>query len=188
MRLFTAIEIPAEMLMRVERLTSALRGEALVKWSPNVYLHITTKFIGEWPEPRLPDLNDVLSGLFRRQRFEIELKGLGWYPSETSPRVLWLGVDGGEPLQALAKEMEERLLAIGVQKEERAYSPHLTLARMKDPVPLRRLREKVEEMQPAAMGSFSAGAFSLFRSLPGSNASIYQKLYEYQFASAQAAP
>src|ERR1700760_3160588 len=56
MRLFTALELSPEVLIRLERLTSVLRPEALINWSPLDNLHITTKFIGEWPETRLDDL------------------------------------------------------------------------------------------------------------------------------------
>jgi RNA 2',3'-cyclic 3'-phosphodiesterase len=187
MRLFTAIDLPPELLVRLERLLSALRAEALIKWSPLDNLHVTTKFIGEWPEARLDELHGELAALAPREPFMLELKDLGWFPNERSPRVLWLGVHGDEALATLARETELRLEALGIAREERRFSPHLTLARIKNPVPLRRLREKVQEMQPAALGTFSVSHFSLFRSDPGSNASIYRKLRDYRFESAMAA-
>jgi RNA 2',3'-cyclic 3'-phosphodiesterase len=189
MRLFTAIDLPADVLVRLERLLTALRPEALIKWSPLDNLHVTVKFIGEWPESRLEELNEVLSTLAPREPFAIELKQLGWFPNERSPRVLWVGIQGGNPLLELVHETEERLQAtLGIKKEDRPFVPHLTVARIKNPVPLRRLRHRVEEMQPAALGSFMAAHFALFRSDPGSNASIYRKLREYRFISALAAP
>src|SRR5579875_2248423 len=98
MRLFTAIDLPSEMLLRLERLISALRPEALIKWSPIDNLHITTKFIGEWPEVRLPELTAALSAMHPITPFDIQIKDLGWFPHERSPRVLWAGVHGGEAL------------------------------------------------------------------------------------------
>jgi RNA 2',3'-cyclic 3'-phosphodiesterase len=187
MRLFTAIDLPQEILLRLERLVTALRPEALIKWSPLDNLHITTKFIGEWPEARLGELNAVLLDVAPRRPFEIEVRDLGWFPNERSPRVLWAGIYGGEPLRTLAHDTEERLVALGVSREPREFSPHLTLARIKGPVPLRGLRQRVQEMQPAAIGKFEACRFTLFRSDPGSNASIYRKLHEYNFESAMAA-
>lgn len=187
MRLFTAIDLPQEALLRLERLVAALRPEALIKWSPLDNLHITTKFIGEWQESRLEELNEALLEVAPRKSFEIELKDLGWFPNERSPRVLWAGVHGGEPLKTLARETDERLSALGVSRDEREFSPHLTLARIKNPVPLRSLRQKVQEMQPAALGIFEVSRFALFRSDPGSNASIYRKLREYRFEAALAA-
>ena len=60
MRLFTAIDPSADVLLRLERLMSALRPEALIKWSPLDNLHVTIKFIGQWPESRLEELDDAL--------------------------------------------------------------------------------------------------------------------------------
>jgi 2'-5' RNA ligase len=186
MRLFTAIDLPGEILLRLERLISALRAEALINWSPLANLHVTTKFIGPWPEQRLEELHTALSSIPPRQPFEIELKNLGWFPNARSPHTFWIGVHG-EALNQLQRETEESLVPLGIARENREFSPHLTLARIKTPVPLRRLHEKVEEMQPAALGRFSATHFALYRSDPGSNASIYRKLRDYRFESALAA-
>ena len=187
MRLFTAIDLPSDILLRLDRLLIALRPEALIKWSPLDNLHVTTKFIGEWPEARLEELHETLLAASPRDSFDVELKDLGWFPNERSPKVLWVGVHGGEPLARLVRDTEARLEKLGIRKEDREFSPHLTLARIKNPVPLRGLRQKVQEMQPAALGSFQASHFCLFRSDPGSNASIYRKLREYRFESALAA-
>lgn len=187
MRLFTAIDLPPEIVYRLERLLMLLRPEALIKWSPLDNLHITTKFIGEWPESRLDELHEALASVGSRESFEIAIQGLGWFPNDRSPRVLWAGVHAGDELRALVHETQESLAKIGVARDDRAFSPHLTLARIKSPVPLQGLRRRVAELQPAALGSFRASHFSLFRSEPGSNASIYRKLREYKFESALAA-
>jgi RNA 2',3'-cyclic 3'-phosphodiesterase len=191
MRLFTGIDLPSDILLRLERLISALRPEALIKWSPLDNLHVTTKFIGEWPESRLEELHNALASIPGREPFEIEIKNLGWFPNERSPRVLWAGVYDGQPpgeaLMRLAQETDAKLEELGIKKEDRPFSPHLTLARIKNPVPLQRLRQRVAEMLPAAIGSFPVSRFVLYRSEPGSNASIYRKLGEYKFESAMAA-
>ena len=181
MRLFTAIDLPSDILTRLDRLISALRPEALINWSPLDNLHVTTKFIGEWPDKHLHELHQELGGLPVRKAFQLELKELGWFPHERSPRVLWIGVQGGEELAQLARETEERLIRLGIKKEERTFTPHLTLARIKSPVPLARLRARVQELQPAALGHFTVSQFSLFRSDAGSNASIYRRLSDYKF-------
>jgi RNA 2',3'-cyclic 3'-phosphodiesterase len=186
MRLFTAILLPPETLLRLERLLSALRPEALISWSPLDNLHITTKFIGSWPENRIAELDAALAGIPARASFDIQLHDLGWYPDNRSPRVLWAGVKNCPALLDLAKDIEARLETLGIAKEDRAFSPHLTLARIKHAVPLNRLRERVDELRPADLGSFRAQAFSLFRSDPGSNASVYRSLRDYRFESAAA--
>ncbi|MDQ2712954.1 MAG: RNA 2',3'-cyclic phosphodiesterase [Acidobacteriota bacterium] len=187
MRLFLAIDLPHQVLFRLDRLLSALRPEALITWSPLDNLHITTKFIGEWPENRIHELHVALLELPPRDSFEVELSGLGWFPNKRSPRVLWAAVDGGESLKSLAHDVEDRLAELGIKPEEREFSPHLTLARIKHPAPLGRLRQKVEEMQKIEIGKFPVSHFTLFRSDPGSNSSIYRKLHEYKFEAALAA-
>jgi 2'-5' RNA ligase len=186
MRLFTAIDLPKEILLRLERLMVELRTEAPIRWSPLDNLHVTTKFIGPWPEERLEELHAALSSIPPRNPFELELKKLGWFPNARSPHTFWIGVEG-EGLHQLALATEEKLEPLGIAREARKFSPHLTLARIKTPVSLRRLREKVEELQPAALGHFSVSHFSLYRSNPGSNGSVYTRLRDYRFAPALAA-
>jgi RNA 2',3'-cyclic 3'-phosphodiesterase len=183
MRLFTAIDPSADVLLRLERVITALRPEALIKWSPLDNLHITIKFIGQWPESRLQELDDALTSLLPRDPFEAEVKELGWFPNERSPHVLWAGVDGGEPLLRLARDTEERLADLGISKENRSFAPHLTLARIKNPVPLARLRKRVQEFKLTSLGKFPVAQFALFRSDPGSNSSIYRKIRVYGFES-----
>ena len=187
MRLFTGIDLAPEILLRLERLITALRPEALIKWSPLDNLHVTIKFIGEWPESDLDRLHEVLASLPPREPFSVEIRDLGWFPNERSPRVLWAGIHGGEALESLAQDVEQRLETLGINKEGRVFAPHLTLARIKNPVPLQRLRQKVKEMQPAALGHFSVSRFVLFRSEPGSNASIYRRLREYALEPTESA-
>jgi len=187
MRLFIAIDLPPEVQLRLERLLSALRPEALIKWSPLDNLHITTKFIGEWPESRMDELHAALAAIIPREPFDIHLRDLGWFPNERAPRVLWAGVHACAELLELIRQTEDRLVALGIRKEERPFSPHLTLARIKHPVPLARLRQRVAELQPAELGVFQAAYFTLFRSDPGSNASIYRRLRDYRFEAALAA-
>lgn len=187
MRLFTALDLPGDILLRLERLLSTLRPEAVVKWSPLDNLHITTKFIGEWPEERLDQLDEVLQRLRFRQPIDVELHDLGWFPNSHSPRVLWAGAYGGAELNDLANKTEEALLGLGIAKEPHGFAPHLTLARIKSAVPLQRLRTRVQELQSAPIGKFRASNFYLYRSEPGSNASIYRKLRTYPFEPVKAA-
>jgi 2'-5' RNA ligase len=187
MRLFTAIDPSADVLLRMERMISALRPEALIKWSPLDNLHITIKFIGQWPESRLEELDGALISLLPRQPFEVEVKGLGWFPNERSPRILWAGVQRADPLLTLARDTDECLAGLGIPKEERSFAPHLTLARIKSPVPLDRLRQRLQEVKAASLGNFPVAQFALFRSDPGSNSSVYRKVRVYEFESAAAA-
>ena len=187
MRLFTAIDLPQPVLTRVERLLSALRGEAQLKWSPVDNLHITTKFIGEWPEARLGELTEALACLPQEGALEIGLKQMGWFPHERAPLVLYLAVERNPALTALAERTSECLARLGVPPETRSYAPHLTLARVKHPVPLGRLKERLAELQAAEVGRFPVSSYALYRSDRGSNASVYRKLKEFRLEAAMAA-
>jgi 2'-5' RNA ligase len=181
MRLFTGIDLPEEIRARLERLLMHLRPAAHLKWSPIYNLHLTVKFLGEWPEEKMPQLDGALGGLLQRQPIPAHVKGLGWYPNAYHPRVFWAGVAAGPGLETLVHDTDHALAPIGIAPETRAYSPHLTLARIKDPVPLQALRGAIEKLDSLDFGSFVADRFFLFRSQPGSAGSIYTKLSEYRF-------
>lgn len=174
MRLFTAIDLPEKMRAQLGELLARLKPLAKLRWSPVENLHITTKFIGEWPEARLDEMKSALSGVRVNESIEIAVRGLGWFPDAKRPRVFWTGVDGGRPLSALALATEQAVAALGVAMEERAYSPHLTLARIKEPV---RLDEVVEAAGEPNLGRFEASAFFLYLSANGK----YSKLAEFSF-------
>lgn len=187
MRLFTAIDLPPDVLLRLERLLAALRPEANVNWSPVDNLHITTKFIGDWPESRLPEIDRALQTITALQPFTLSLENLGWFPNERSARVLWAGVKECSSLTLLANETETALEGLGISKEARPYSPHLTLARIRQPVALDSLKRKLRAMQPLCIGSCPVTRFVLYQSRPGSNASLYVKLHEYSLSASLAA-
>ena len=170
MRLFVAIDIPAEIKDALRCFVSRLRPTAKIGWSPVDNLHITTKFIGEWPEPRLDEMRRVLTSVPIAGAIDITVKGLGWFPNPRRPRVFWAGVEGGEPLGTLAQATEQVAAELGVPVEERAYSPHLTLARIREAIQLERLHQTIESLPTGCgfdFGSFSATQFFLYLSAGG---------------------
>ncbi len=108
-----ASTLPEDILERLERLLMHLRPAAHLKWSPVYNLHLTLKFIGEWPEEKLPELQTALCSIAPRAPIPAEVKGLGWYPNPHHPRVFWAGVQGGEPLVTLVRDIEARTRAFG---------------------------------------------------------------------------
>jgi len=92
---------------------------------------------------------------------EIAVKGIGWFPNPSRPRVFWVGVDGGEPLRALARATDQAAAGLGVPFEERPYAPHLTLARIREAVPLEALHDALRT--PPAGTGFDFGAFRASR-------------------------
>jgi 2'-5' RNA ligase len=161
MRLFTGIDLREDVRERLERLLMHLRPCAHLKWSPVYNLHVTLKFIGEWAEDKLPGLETALRSLPPRDPIPAEVKGFGWYPNPHHPRVFWVGVQGGEGLTALAKDIDSALGPLGIPREERPFNAHLTLARIKEPAPLQALRTTIAQLESVEYGAFPVDRFYL---------------------------
>jgi 2'-5' RNA ligase len=170
MRLFAAVDIPEEVKMALESFLKPLRPAAKLSWTRPENLHITTQFIGEWPEVRLDEVKRALAAIPFRGAFEIAVKGIGWFPDARRPRVFWAGVDGGDALRTLARLTGQALAAIGVLIEDRPYSPHLTLARIRERVPLEGLHRAIGAFPSGCgfdFGAFRAANFCLYLSAGG---------------------
>jgi 2'-5' RNA ligase len=181
MRLFTAIDLPDEVVAALGRLIGQLRPSARIKWSPEENLHITTKFVGEWPDEQVDALQAALASLAPREPIPIEIRGVGFFPNPHSPRVFWAAVHAPAALAELARETENALERIGVAAGNRPFSPHLTLARIKEPVPLQPLRQAVAELPSVEFGTFMADRFYLYRSKLTPAGSVYTKLSDFSF-------
>ena len=170
MRLFAGVDIPDEVKAALNSLLTRLRPLAKLSWSRPENLHITTQFIGEWPEERLDEMKAALASVPWSGGIEIAIKGLGWFPDARRPRVFWAGVDGGEALQKLARATSQAIEKVGVAIGDRPYAPHLTLARMRDPVPLDTLHKAIEALPSGCgfdFGAFRAECFHLYLSAGG---------------------
>lgn len=176
MRLFTAIDLPAEMLERIGEFLARLRPLAKLRWTPVENLHITTKFIGEWPETRIEEMKSALGGVPRAGPVAVAVRGVGWFPNPRHPRVFWAGIEAGEPLVALARATEQSVARLGVPVEARDYSPHLTLARVKENV---RIDDVVAAAGNPDFGAFQTSSFFLYLSFDGK----YSKLAEFPLHS-----
>jgi 2'-5' RNA ligase len=181
-RLFTAIDLSPEVIASLERLLSELRPTARISWIPVANLHLTTKFIGEWPESRFDQLRAALSGLSQRPPIEIAVRGVGFFPNPHHPRVFWTGVGASEALAGLAAETGKALATLGVPADVKRFSPHLTLARIKEPVPLVALRQAIAARASLDFGIFSTDRFHLYQSRLSPSGSTYTKLASFPFA------
>jgi len=180
MRLFTALDLDAGVAANLERLIEQLRPTARIQWSPPANLHITTKFIGEWPDERLGELKSALAAVPKRGPIAVRIHQLGFFPNPHAPRVFWCGIEAAG-LAELAGETDRATAALGVAKENRAFSPHLTLARIKDRVNLQPLREAIARLPDFEFGGFTAERFYLYRSQLRPGGSVYTKLAEFPF-------
>jgi 2'-5' RNA ligase len=179
MRLFTGLALTQEVIDNLTTLIDHLRPSAQIKWSAAYNLHITTRFIGEVPEPRLPEIIDVLRSQPPIGSIDIEVREIGWFPNPHSPRVLWTGVKAGENLAALARQTEQAIVSLGYPAESKPFRPHLTLARIKDAVPFAPLRHAIAELKSVEFGRFTATEHHLYLSKPGPSGSIYTSLADF---------
>lgn len=175
MRLFTAIDLSDEVRSNLGAVIERLKPSADISWSPVRNLHITTKFVGEWAESRLEELKTVLAGVKPAGAFDVQIKGLGWFPNPHNPRVFWAAVHGGAALSNLAKATDEATSTVGIERESRPFTPHLTLARIRDRVPLSPLRQAVAALESTDFGSLRADMFYLYLSAGGK----YTRLAEF---------
>jgi 2'-5' RNA ligase len=178
MRLFVGMDLPGEVVRNLERLLDRLRPAARLNWSPPANLHITTKFIGEWPEDRLQELQAALGGLPAREAIEVQVRQVGFFPNPHSPRSFWCGIEA-PGLCGLAADTDQAVSVLGIATETRGFSPHLTLARIKERPHLQALREAVAALPSLDFGRFEAGSFFLYQSTLRPAGSVYTKLAEF---------
>ena len=181
MRLFTGLDLPAEVVHNLEQLLERLRPTARIHWSLPANLHITTKFIGEWPEERLGELKAALAALEPQPPIAVDICKVGFFPNPHAPRLFWCGIEA-PGLEALAEHTDSATAALRVARETRAFSAHLTLARIKEKVPLQPLRQAVAGMPSLDFGQFEAASFFLYQSTLRPSGSVYTKLAEFPLA------
>src|SRR5437763_15223563 len=126
LRLFVGIELPAALRLRLSLLCTGLPG---ARWVDPGNLHLTLRFIGEVDEGMASDIDAALARV-RARRFAVTLAGAGCFGGD-KPRQLWIGVDANDLLLQLRDRIESALRRAGVPADTRRYSPHVTLARLK---------------------------------------------------------
>ena len=179
MRLFTALDPSPEVHDQLTRLLERLRPSAGVRWAKPENLHLTVKFIGEWPEERLPALRQALGGVALPPPFEVRIAKLGFFPNSRAPRVFWAGIHSSPALKELAAGIDNAVTPLGIALETRPYSPHLTLARVPERTPLEALHRAIESLPSAEFGTFTADRFFLYQSRPAAGGSIYTQIGEF---------
>ncbi len=136
MRVFVAVKIPADAKQELGKLIDklALENSRVVRWVALEGIHLTMKFLGDVEPSRISDVVEAMSGAANEiAPFRILLSGLGTFPNDRRPRVLWAGVAGDlGPMQELQRRVEDSMAGLGFDRDKRPFNPHLTLGRVRD--------------------------------------------------------
>ena len=191
-RCFVAIELPDEARQSLAVLVAGLR-EAEVRGLRPVNpdgVHLTLKFLGDVPTSQLDAVSAALEGAATDAHpFDLELRGVGGFPNLRRPRVLWVGVGRDlEALQRLYEAVEEALAPLGFPPEGRAFTPHLTLARLRDgtsPQERARAAGQLTSLAWAEGAAVPVGGVSLMRSTLRPGGAVYSRLQWAGFGGAE---
>jgi len=104
---------------------------------------VTLKFIGEVQETKLAAIRSALAGARSDQPVTVDFRGLGFFPNEKHPRVFWAGIEASSNLKDLALDIDRAMEKFGISREQRPFSPHLTLARFEPPGLPEKLRSAI---------------------------------------------
>jgi 2'-5' RNA ligase len=166
-RLFAAISIPEPLRMRLTLLQGGIPG---ARWSNRENLHLTLRFIGEVDQAQARDIDSVLTTL-DVPAFDVTLKGAGEFGGK-EPNAVWAGVAPNPSLSHLVAKIESALQRMGLEADTRKYTPHVTLATLRD-APVAKVTEFVLHHSLFDSGPFRVTWFGLYSSQPSSRGSTY---------------
>lgn len=184
MRLFLAIELPPEAKQHLRSVQALLRPSLdRASMTREEALHVTLKFLGETDPSQLEPIRESLSAVGGGP---VDLRaGQGeCFPERGAVRIIAAGFDGDlKRLKALHDAVEQRCVYLGFRREDRAYKPHVTLARARPVLPPATRKQVADLAAPSWPGpTFTAGAFVLFQSRLTPQGSQYTKLHEFPIA------
>jgi 2'-5' RNA ligase len=183
LRAFIAIEIPLDLRQAVCKAISALQKEtnSLVRWVPMENMHLTLKFLGDVSPAHV----DMLTQMIRAEAdlfncFEFGLNGLGSFPNLKRPRVIYIGIQSPVVLEALQRGIDSASRRLGYESEERAFSPHLTIGRVKQTITAPEqqiIRHALEGIKIDSLGTARVDSLHLYKSDLKPSGSVYTRLY-----------
>jgi 2'-5' RNA ligase len=172
-RLFVAIRPPHQIRAM---LLATMGGISGARWQRDDQLHLTLRFIGEVDRHLAGDILAALGGI-HHPRFELALNGIGTFDRRGQPDTVWAGVAPHAPLKALHKKVDQAIARVGVAPDERAYLPHITLARLKrDSGTVGNL---LEQSGGVASAPFTVDHFALFESNLTPDGAVYTIVERY---------
>ena len=174
-RLFIALSFPSDIVVKLTELQSGLRG---ARWVPPQYLHLTLSYIGEASNTLLEDLADVLSGLAVRA-FCMQLRGINHFASKDRSKSIWVGLAEEPSLFSLQSKIKNSLQIYRISIDKRQFSPHVTLARLKNVRP-EDTAGFIAFNNLFKTRSFRVESFTLFESILTKEGSIYLPLEKFR--------
>ncbi|MDH5682943.1 MAG: RNA 2',3'-cyclic phosphodiesterase [candidate division WOR-3 bacterium] len=182
MRSFIAIEIPKGVRDGISKIIADFKkSDYPVRWVANENLHLTLVFLGEVAEKFLDEVKEQLASVAKLVKpFEANLNGLGAFPSQRSPRVIWIGMDKGKnEVSDLQVKIEQALGTIGFKPEDRKFHPHLTIGRVKGFI---KDASKIFENNYTSP-DLPVNSIVLFKSTLRPEGPIYEKIQEFYFGA-----
>ncbi|MBA4420735.1 MAG: RNA 2',3'-cyclic phosphodiesterase [Anaerolinea sp.] len=184
-RAFIAIELSTETRYSIQQVVNGYNQSiprGWVRWVGVVNLHLTLKFLGDVPVELLPDIYQHMditaAGV---TSFNGVAAGVGMFPSSQKPRVIWLGLDAKQALSNLAGSLENELAKINIMREEKPFSPHLTIGRVNRDLTddqLSKLGAIILRSQPGVVGEVTVERITLFRSDLRESGPIHTPLHQ----------
>lgn len=177
------MDIPEDVRAAIGALVANLRAACRnARWVRIEGAHLTLKFIGEVSPEEAEGIKTALATVPFPAPITIHFGGLGFFPNDRRPHVLWSGIEAGPELAALAAAVETALGPLGIPRDDRAFSPHLTLARFDSPEGLNDLHSAIEAAGPLEFGSTTAKEFHLYQSVLKRSGAEYTRLATFAFA------
>ncbi len=173
-RLFVALSLPESVRLRLSTLGGGVPG---ARWLKPENLHLTLRFIGEVDHGAADDLDAALGGIVA-PAFDITLASVGYFGKTNAARLLWAGVQPNDALNRLQSKVEAAVTQAGFQAEQRRFSPHVTLARLKR-APAGRIEEFVANQAGFHTGPITINHFTLFSSFLSAKGAIYTPETEF---------
>ena len=184
LRAFIAVEIPPDIHKAIESKTAPLRAaldSSLVRWVPSNNIHLTLKFLGDVSPANVDMLSQMLNvEVSQHQPFAIKFGGLGAFPNSRRPRVIWVGIQAPDELEALQHGIEAAAATLGYPAEKRPFSPHLTVGRVKQNISstgMQKIRTALEKTQVGSLGTVQVSAVHLIKSDLKSTGAVYTRLF-----------
>jgi 2'-5' RNA ligase len=188
-RAFIAITLPSEIKTELESTIQKFKAERVkgVRWVAVENIHLTLRFLGDTSPADLEQLTKILQAeCTAYSSFAVEVAGVGAFPNPRRPRIIWVGLQAPAVLTELAASIESAARSIGIQPEERAFSPHLTLGRVKNdasPADILNLSAALNSIDVGSLGGFTVTRFTLFRSDLRPQGPLYSVLAQFNLLS-----